>query len=128
VRRHAYRLGARPAAARFALPTSPDLGLATLLSRWRNLGAGSALPVCGDRPWRLRSPPARLLRSSRATKYIRAVVDFPPTARIDTRLTIVDWPLSVDDELQATVSAVTTFELANDVPAVVEDGLTRHLA
>jgi hypothetical protein len=36
--------------------------------------------------------------------------------------------LSVDDELQATVSAVTTFELANDVPAVVEDGSTRHLA
>jgi hypothetical protein len=63
-----------------------------------------------------------------ATKYIRAAVDFPPTARIDTRLTILDWPLSVDDELQATVSAVTTFELANDVPAVVEDGSTRHLA
>jgi hypothetical protein len=55
-------------------------------------------------------------------------VDFPPTARIDTRLTIVDWPLTVDEELEAAVAGVTTFELANDAPAVVEDGLTRHLA
>jgi hypothetical protein len=55
-------------------------------------------------------------------------VDFPPTARIDTRLTIVDWPLTVDEELEAAVAGVTTFELANDAPAVVVDGLTRHLA
>ena len=55
-------------------------------------------------------------------------MDFPPTARIDTRLTIVDWPLTVDEELEAAVAGVTTFELANDARAVVEDGLTRHLA
>jgi hypothetical protein len=55
-------------------------------------------------------------------------VDFPPTARIDTRLTIVDWPLTVDEELEAAVAGITTFELANDARAVVEDGLTRHLA
>jgi hypothetical protein len=55
-------------------------------------------------------------------------VDFPPTARIDTRLTVLDWPLTVDQEVEAAVAGVTTFELANDAPAVVEDGLTRHLA
>jgi hypothetical protein len=55
-------------------------------------------------------------------------VEFPPTARIDTRLTVVDWPLTVDQEVEAAVVGVTTFELANDAPAVVEDGLTRHLA
>jgi hypothetical protein len=74
------------------------------------------------------TPRRRARRRSTAAKYIRAVVDFPPTPRINTRLTILDWPLSVDDELQATVTAATTFELANDVPAVVEDGLTRQLA
>ncbi|HEX6025111.1 MAG TPA: hypothetical protein VFZ00_24175 [Solirubrobacter sp.] len=89
-------------------------------------------PRAEIRPAQIRARRGARRRDTRAgvdaTKYIRAVVDFPPTARIDTRLTILDWPLSVDDELQATVSAVTTFELANDVPAVVEDGLTRHLA
>ena len=55
-------------------------------------------------------------------------MQFPPTARIDTRLTVVDWPLTVDEELENAVAGVTTFELANDAPVVVEDGLTRHLA
>jgi hypothetical protein len=53
---------------------------------------------------------------------------FPPTARIDTRLTVVDWPLVADDELDAAVLGVTAFELANAAPAVVEDGTNRHLA
>jgi hypothetical protein len=55
-------------------------------------------------------------------------MSFPPTARIDTRLTIVDWPLVPNDELASEVEAVATFELANDKPAIVDDGATRHLA
>jgi hypothetical protein len=55
-------------------------------------------------------------------------VEFPPTARIDTRLTIVDWPRDADDELVTAVAGVATFEFANDAPALVEDALTRHLA
>jgi hypothetical protein len=55
-------------------------------------------------------------------------VEFPPTARIDTRLTVVNWPLTVDEDLEAAVIGVTTFETANDAPAVVEDGVARHLA
>jgi hypothetical protein len=55
-------------------------------------------------------------------------VDFPPTARIDTRLTIVDWPLDADEELAAAVAGVATFEFANDAPALVHDATTRHLA
>ena len=55
-------------------------------------------------------------------------MDFPPTARIDTRLTILDWPLDADEELAAAVAGVATFEFANDAPALVEDATTRHLA
>src|SRR5215211_229919 len=55
-------------------------------------------------------------------------VEFPPPSRIDTRLTVIDWPLAEDEELAAAVTGVTTFELANAAPALVEDGTTRHLA
>jgi hypothetical protein len=57
-----------------------------------------------------------------------SVVTFPPTARIDTRLTVVDWASGVDEEVAKAVAAVTTFELANDAPAVVDDAWTAHLA
>jgi hypothetical protein len=56
-------------------------------------------------------------------------VEFPPTARIDTQLTVVDWAAPAHrEELEAAVAGVTSFELANAAPAVVEEGLTRHLA
>jgi hypothetical protein len=54
-------------------------------------------------------------------------MDFPPTARIDTRLTVIDWPADADDELIEAVTGVTTFEIANDGPSIVEDGDRRHL-
>lgn len=54
-------------------------------------------------------------------------MDFPPTARIDTRLTVIDWPRDPDDELVDAITGVTTFEIANDGPAVVVDSERRHL-
>jgi hypothetical protein len=54
-------------------------------------------------------------------------VSFPATARIDSRLTIVDWPLDPDHELASVVTALATFELANDAPAIVDDDTSRHL-
>jgi hypothetical protein len=53
----------------------------------------------------------------------------PPTtpARIDCRLTIVDWPLAGQDELEQMIVSLTTFEIANDPPALVEDATSRHL-
>jgi hypothetical protein len=56
------------------------------------------------------------------------LMEFAATARIDTRLTVVDWPSVPEQELTDAVTAVTTFELANDAPAVLEDVATRHLA
>lgn len=54
-------------------------------------------------------------------------MDFPPTARIDTRLTVLDWPGDPDDDLVEAVAGVTMFEIANDGPAIVGDGDRRHL-
>ena len=55
-------------------------------------------------------------------------MDFPPTARIDTRLTVIDWPDAPDADLVEAVTGVTTFELANDPPDLLVDGDRRHLA
>jgi hypothetical protein len=41
---------------------------------------------------------------------------------------VVDWPVSPDAEMESAVTSVTTFELANDAPAVGEDATTRRLA
>jgi hypothetical protein len=54
-------------------------------------------------------------------------MDFPPTGRIDTRLTVIDWPADADDALVDAVTSVTTFEIANDGPTVLIDGDRRHL-
>jgi hypothetical protein len=55
-------------------------------------------------------------------------MSFAATDRIATRLTIPDWPHDDVDELTSAIHALATFELANDLPAVVEDGSTAHLA
>ena len=54
-------------------------------------------------------------------------MDFPPTARIDTRLTVMDWPAAPDDDLVEAVTGVTTFEIANDPPDLLVDDDRRHL-
>src|SRR4051794_36760674 len=36
--------------------------------------------------------------------------------------------MAPDEELESSVTAITTFELANDAPAIVEDRASRHLA
>lgn len=55
-------------------------------------------------------------------------MSFSPTDRLDTRLTVVDWPTPVDEELEKAVLEITTFELANDAPAALSDPVSRHLA
>ena len=57
-----------------------------------------------------------------------ATMEFSATARVDTRLTIANWPAFPGPDLVEAVERIATFEVANEAPAVVEDGDTNHLA
>jgi hypothetical protein len=57
-----------------------------------------------------------------------ADMEFSPTALVNSRLTVVDWPADADDELVEAVERIAGFATANDAPAVLDAGASAHLA